>query len=145
MENRHGLCVDLRIAEASGHAERDQAMEMLRRLRRRGYQPGTMGADKGCDAGRFPYELLGLGIEPHIAVNEHVSRTSPARRLVKRRGTKSASASGKASRRSSGGAEHRQPETDAVQRAEADMDAGYLVATAYDLSGIGRLTAEAAR
>jgi transposase len=86
MENRHGLCVDLRIAEASGHAEHDEAMEMLRRLRRRGYEPRTLGADKGYDAGSFPREVLALGIEPHIAVNEHASRTSPARRFVKHRG-----------------------------------------------------------
>ena len=69
MENRHGLCVDLRIAEASGHAERDEAMEMLRRLRRRGYDPRTLAGDKGYDAGSFPHEVLALGIEPHIAVN----------------------------------------------------------------------------
>ena len=61
---------------------------MLRRLRRRGYQPRTLGADKGYDTGRFPHEVLALGIEPHIAVNEHASRTWPARRFVKHRGYK---------------------------------------------------------
>lgn len=85
MDNSHGLCDDLRIAEASGRAEREEAMKMLRRLRRRGFQPRTLGADKGYDAGRFPHEVLALGIEPHIAVNEHASRTSPARKFVKHR------------------------------------------------------------
>jgi hypothetical protein len=58
----------------------------LRRLRRRGYEPRTLGGDKGYDAGRFPHDVLGLGIEPHITVNEHASCRSPARRFVRRRG-----------------------------------------------------------
>src|SRR5213595_334334 len=37
MENLNGLCVDFRVAPASGFAERDEALEMVRRLRRRGY------------------------------------------------------------------------------------------------------------
>src|SRR6266404_1216944 len=34
MENRNGLCVDFRVAPATGYAERDEALEMVRRLRR---------------------------------------------------------------------------------------------------------------
>jgi hypothetical protein len=34
----------------------------------------------------FPHDVLGLGIEPHIAVNEHAARSSPARKFVWRRG-----------------------------------------------------------
>ena len=47
MENRNGLCVDVRVAPATGYAERDEALEMLRRLRRRGYTPKTVAGDKG--------------------------------------------------------------------------------------------------
>ena len=32
MENRNGLCVDVRVAPATGYAERNEALEMLRRL-----------------------------------------------------------------------------------------------------------------
>lgn len=39
MENRHGLCVDLQIAPATGTAERDTALAMLRRQARRGIRP----------------------------------------------------------------------------------------------------------
>jgi Transposase domain (DUF772) len=47
MENRNGLCVDLRVAQATEYAERDEALEMVRRLRRRGYTPKTVAGDKG--------------------------------------------------------------------------------------------------
>ena len=43
MENRHGLCVDLEVALATGTAERETALAMLRRQARRGIRPGTVG------------------------------------------------------------------------------------------------------
>lgn len=146
MENRHGLCVDLRIAEASGYAERDEAMEMLRRLRRRGYQPRSLGADKGYDAGRFPHDVLALGIEPHIAVNEHASRNSPARRFVGRAGYTVSQRIRKRVEEIFGWAKTigglRRTRYKGRKRT---WTAGYLVATAYNLLRISRLTAEAAR
>jgi hypothetical protein len=144
MENRHGLCVDLRIAEVSGHAERDEALEMLRRLRRRGFEPRTLGGDKGFDAGSFPHDVLGLGIEPHIAVNEHASRSSPARKFVGRRGY---SISQRIRKRieeifgwgkTIGGLRRTR-----YKGRKRTWTAGYLVATAYNLLRISRLTAEA--
>src|SRR5438034_9353875 len=46
MENRNGLCVDMRIGPATGFAERDDALEMLRRLRRRGIDPKAVAGDR---------------------------------------------------------------------------------------------------
>lgn len=86
MENRSGLVVDFRIGPADGHAERREGLAMLRRLRRRGYTPKTLGGDKGYDKGDFPDDVLGLGIKPHIAVNEHGAADSAARRFVHRVG-----------------------------------------------------------
>lgn len=86
MENRNGLCVDFRLAEASGHAERDEALEMLRRLRRRGYDPKTVGGDKGFSQGDFPQRLLDLRIKPHLAVGQNAAARSPARRFVRSAG-----------------------------------------------------------
>jgi hypothetical protein len=63
MENRNGLCVDVRGAPATGYAERDEALEMLRRLRRRGYDPKTLAGDKGYCLGDFPQRVLDLGIK----------------------------------------------------------------------------------
>jgi transposase len=88
MENRNGLCVDVRVAPATGHAERDEALEMLRRLRRRGYDPKTLGGDKGYCIGDFPQKLLDLGIKPHLAVPDNAPASSPARRFVRSKGYK---------------------------------------------------------
>ena len=88
MENRNGLCVDVRVAPATGYAERDEALEMLRRLRRRGYDPKTLGGDKGYCIGDFPQKLLDLGIKPHLAVPDNAPASSPARRFVRSKGYK---------------------------------------------------------
>jgi transposase len=82
MENRNGLCVDVRVAAATGYAERDEALEMLRRLRRRGYDPKTLAGDKGYCLGDFPQRVLDLGIKPHLAVPDSAPAKSPARRFV---------------------------------------------------------------
>jgi transposase len=88
MENRNGLCVDLRVAPATGYAERDEALEMLRRLRRRGYEPKTLGGDKGYCLGDFPQKVLDLGIKPHLAVPDNAPADSPARRFIHSEGYK---------------------------------------------------------
>ena len=88
MENRNGLCVDLRVAPATGHAERDEALEMLRRLRRRGYDPKTLAGDKGYCLGDFPQKVLDLGIKPHLAVPDNAPAHSPVRRFVQSAGYK---------------------------------------------------------
>ena len=67
MENRHGLCVDLQIAPATGTAERETALAMLRRQARRGIRPTTVGADKGYHCQDFVRRLRRRGIRPHLA------------------------------------------------------------------------------
>lgn len=67
MENRRGLCVDLQIAPATGTAERDMALRMLRRQARRGIRPRTVGADKGYHCRGFVRALRRRGIRPHVA------------------------------------------------------------------------------
>jgi transposase len=67
MENRHGLCVDLQIAAATGTAERDTAVAMLRRQVRRGIRPRTLGADKGYHCRDFVRRLRRRRIRPHLA------------------------------------------------------------------------------
>jgi transposase len=67
MENRHGLCVDLQLALATGTAERDTALAMLRRQARRGIRPCTLGADKGYHCREFVRRLRRRRIRPHVA------------------------------------------------------------------------------
>jgi transposase len=86
MENRNGLCVDFRLTGATGYAERDEALEMLRRLRRRGFNPRTVAGDKGYCVGDFPQRVVDLGIRPHLAIPDNAPAQSPARRFCRSAG-----------------------------------------------------------
>ena len=67
MENRNGLAVGGCVRPASGHAEREAALELLGDLDRpRGV---TLGADKGYDTRDFVAAIRLLGVTPHVAQN----------------------------------------------------------------------------
>jgi transposase len=86
-ENRHGLCLDIRVAVADGHAERQMAVAMLRRFRRRhGRKPQTVGADAGYEAGQFLQTLEeDLKIEPHVPITSERVTTPGAEGDARRR------------------------------------------------------------
>ena len=91
MENRHGLCLEIGVAAADGHAERDMAETLLRRFRRRhGVKPKTLGADKGYEAGEFLRTIEeDLHITPHVPISaQRVTTEGPAgdarRRMLRR-------------------------------------------------------------
>lgn len=91
MENRHGLCLEIGVAVADGHAERDMAETLLRRFRRRHRcQPKTLGADKGYEAGEFLRMIEeDLHITPHVPLSaQRVTTEGPAgearRRMLRR-------------------------------------------------------------
>lgn len=90
-ENRHGLCLDIRVAAADGQAERAMAEAMLRRFRQRhGTKPKTLGADAGYEAGKFLQSVEeDLRIQPHVPISaERVTTPAPegdARRRMLRR------------------------------------------------------------
>jgi transposase len=68
-ENRNGLIMAVSVAEASGKAERRQALEMLRHIRRRHrIIPRTLGADKGYDSGEFLLAVEDWVVDPHVAI-----------------------------------------------------------------------------
>ncbi|EAA20226.1 transposase-related [Plasmodium yoelii yoelii] len=66
MDNRHGLVVDVEITHASGTAERQAALKMLQRQKRKAGRL-TVGADKGYDCRAFVQGCRKLGITPHVA------------------------------------------------------------------------------
>lgn len=66
MENRHGLCVDLKVTSAVD-SETEAAKAMLDRQRRKRVQPATVGADKGYHSKDFVAHLRRRKIAPHIA------------------------------------------------------------------------------
>lgn len=77
MENRNGLIVDARLTLASGTAEREAALAMLKpRAKRR----ITVGADKAYDVSAFVNDLRRCNITPHIAVNNHITKTGKRRK-----------------------------------------------------------------
>lgn len=76
MENRHGLCVALSVADANPATERTEAVRLLKRLRRRGFRPTTLGGDKAYDTEQFVEDVRALGVTPHVAQNITTSRRS---------------------------------------------------------------------
>jgi transposase len=62
-ENRHGLIVDVEVTEANGFAERDAALTMTRRTKRRRKRMRTVAGDRGYDAGDFLLENGSRGRE----------------------------------------------------------------------------------
>lgn len=94
MENRNGLVMDVRVAEANGTAERDQAEAMLHSVRKRHWlHPKTLGADKGYDDGGFLKRLeCEHQITPHVAlrtgaIKSHTPEADARRRARKRQKT----------------------------------------------------------
>lgn len=67
MENRNGLVVDARLSPATGTAERDVAIEMIRDLEN-GHRV-TVGGDKAYDTKDFVANLRELNATPHVAQN----------------------------------------------------------------------------
>lgn len=68
MENRQGLAVGVTITAATGTAEREAVLPLLRQLpRRRGRR--TLGADKNYDTRGCVAALRARGVTPHVAQN----------------------------------------------------------------------------
>lgn len=68
MENRSGLLLDLLVTQATGTAERDAAVTLLKG--RRGiHRRATLGADKAYDTKEFVRQCRELDVTPHVAQN----------------------------------------------------------------------------
>lgn len=67
MDNRNGLCVVLDVHQAVGRTETSAAIEQLDKLRGRGFEPVTLGADKGYHNKEFVQGCRERGVAPHCA------------------------------------------------------------------------------
>ena len=67
MENRNGLCVLFEVKPAVGAPESSVAVEQLAELKRRGFKPKTIGADKGYHTKEFVTGVREEGAVPHPA------------------------------------------------------------------------------
>lgn len=74
MENRTGLLVDARLTRATGTAEPEAALAMLRALPAAGHK--TVGADKAYDTAAFVASSRSAGVTPHVAQNISARRGS---------------------------------------------------------------------
>jgi transposase len=65
MENRTGLVVDVTVTAATGTAERDTALDMIKKVS--GPRRITVGADKGYDTRDFVTVWREMNVTPHVA------------------------------------------------------------------------------
>jgi len=79
MENRNGLVIAADLTRATGTAERDATLAMLDRVHD-GRRRITLAADKGYDVMDFVSALRARRVTPHIARNDHVTKTGKRRR-----------------------------------------------------------------
>jgi transposase len=71
MENRHGLCVLFDVRRGVGESESHVALEQIQKLRERGFQPKSVGADKGYHTEEFVNGVRAQGVEPHVALHKN--------------------------------------------------------------------------
>jgi transposase len=82
MENRSKLAVDTRLTQASGTAEHEAALEMLRRLP--GEQRKSVGADKNFDTTGFVTGCREINVTPHVAQNTYEYDTKSGKRAKRK-------------------------------------------------------------
>jgi transposase len=75
MEHRNALIVDVELTQADGHAERNAAKTMLRRLPKR-VRRRTIAADKAYDTKEFVADVREMGFTPHVAPNTTRQRST---------------------------------------------------------------------
>jgi transposase len=85
MEHRSALIVDAELTAATGHAERDTALEMLGRLPTR-RRRRTVAGDKGYDTRGFVADVRDLGFTPHLAQNTTNRRSAIDARTTRHAG-----------------------------------------------------------
>ena len=74
MENRNGLAVDASVTQATGTAERDEAVEFARKIG--GKRRVTFGGDKLYDTYDFVERIREANVTPHVAQNIHRRKKS---------------------------------------------------------------------
>jgi len=78
IDNRGKLAVDTRLTQASGHAEREAALNMLAAVP--GEQRKTVGADKAFDTEDFVSGCRERNVTPHVAQNTYEYDTKTGKR-----------------------------------------------------------------
>jgi transposase len=146
MENRNGLLVDLDITQATGRAEREGAIRMLKRQKNE-TRRWTLGADKGYDTKNFVSECRELDVTPHVAQNIYGNRRSAIdKRTTWRPGYRASQICRRGIEKAFGWMKTIASDWERTRfRGLAKVKlAAYLSAAAFDLTRIGRLTSASA-
>jgi transposase len=81
MENRNGIAVGGEVTQATGTAERETALALID-----GHRSGagriTLGADKAFDVEGFVQALRERKVTPHIAIDDHLTKTGKRRKTA---------------------------------------------------------------
>jgi transposase len=85
MENRSALIADMELTSATGYAERETALTLLRRLPARARRR-TVGGDKGYDTRDFIAGCRELGVTPHVSQNTSNRRSAIDGRTTRHHG-----------------------------------------------------------
>ena len=84
LEHRSGLIVRTAVTPATGHGERDAALEMIAAVP--GRHRVTVAADKAYDTFDFVAELRQMAVTPHIAQHTTKRRSAIDRRTTRHGG-----------------------------------------------------------
>ena len=85
MENRSGLLLDILVTEATGTAEREGAITLLKR-RRGVHKRATVAADKAYDTKDFVRQCRELDVTPHVAQHTTNRRSAIDGRVTRHEG-----------------------------------------------------------
>ena len=77
-ENRNGIILAVNVVKATGTAEREGAIDLLKATVAPRKAKATLGADKGYDAKSFIGDLRKMKIRPHVALVNDPRRRKPS-------------------------------------------------------------------
>jgi IS5 family transposase len=144
MEHRNGLAIDFEVTEATGTAERETAVDQVDEAEQRGFRPTTLGGDKNYDTKKFVVEVRGRNVTPHVAQNTRGRRSAIDGRTTRHAGYGVSQRIRKRVEEIFGWMKTVGGFRRARFRGLARTGlAGYLVAAAYNLVRIARLTTAA--
>lgn len=82
MENRNGLAVGGVVTLATGKAEREASEAMLAQKTKETGKSATVGEDKAYDAEQHGINLRALGVTPHVARNDGITKLGKRRKTI---------------------------------------------------------------
>jgi transposase len=145
MEHRNGLLVDFQVSQVTGTAERDIVPELIEQARERGFRVRTLAADKAYDTRSCVAQLRQQHVTPHVTQNMTGRRSAIDGRTTRHVGYAVSQCLRKRIEevfgwiKTVGG--FRRTRYRGLERTQL---AGYLVAAAYNLVRMVKLTASIA-